>query len=190
MRAPLDLRSILAFGGGHVPGAINIALRNEFVNWAGWMLDGTRPILLVGESADDVHEAVTQLYRIGLDDIKGYLRNGMTDWQNAALPLESIGEWSVHELDRKRNDSDVMLLDVRSPAEYEAGHIPDAHHAFVAHIDTALANLNRDKTIATYCGSGYRASIAASILKKNGFKKVVNVPGSWAAWRAADLPVA
>ena len=186
----VDLRSILAFGGGHVPGAINIALRNEFVNWAGWMLDDTRPILLVGESADDVHEAVTQLYRIGLDDIKGYLRNGMTDWQNAALPLESIGEWSVHELDRKRNDSDVMLLDVRSPAEYEAGHIPNAHHAFVAHIDTALGNLDRDKTIATYCGSGYRASIAASILKKNGFKKVVNVPGSWAAWRAADLPVA
>ncbi|MCQ4322463.1 rhodanese-like domain-containing protein [Stutzerimonas stutzeri] len=93
-------------------------------------------------------------------------------------------------LDRKRNDSDVMLLDVRSPAEYEAGNIPAAHHAFVAHIDTALGNLDRDKTVATYCGSGYRASIAASILKKNGFKKVVNVPGSWAAWRAADVPVA
>lgn len=88
----VDVRSILAFGGGHVPGAINIALRNEFVNWAGWMLDDARPILLVGESADDVHQAVTQLYRIGLDDIRGYLRNGMTDWQNAALPLNRLQE--------------------------------------------------------------------------------------------------
>ena len=44
----VDVRSILAFGGGHVPGAINIALLNEFVNWAGWMLDDARPILLVG----------------------------------------------------------------------------------------------------------------------------------------------
>lgn len=186
----LDVRSILAFGGGHVPGAINIALRNEFVNWAGRMLDGTRPILLVGESADDVHEAVTQLYRIGLDNVKGYLRNGMTDWQNAGLPLASIEEWTVHELDRQRNDSDVLVLDVRSPGEYKGGHIPDAHHAFVAHLDETINELDRSKTIATYCGSGYRASIAASILKKNGFEKVVNVPGSWMAWRAAGLPVA
>ena len=72
----VDVRSILAFGGGHVPGAVNIALRNEFVNWAGRMLDDARPILLVGESADDVHQAVTQLYRRGLDDIRGYLRRG------------------------------------------------------------------------------------------------------------------
>ncbi|HDZ56412.1 MAG TPA: MBL fold metallo-hydrolase [Pseudomonas xinjiangensis] len=185
----VDIRSILAFGGGHVPGAINIALRNEFINWAGWMLSAERPILLVGESADDIHQAVTQLYRIGLDDIRGYLRNGMTDWQNAALPLASVGEWTVHELDRRRNDSDVLVLDVRSPAEFKGGHVPGAQHAYVAHLDSSLSELDSDKTIATYCGSGYRASIAASILKRSGFEKVVNVPGSWAAWKAADLPV-
>ncbi len=186
----LDIRSILAFGGGHVPGAINIALRNEFVNWAGRMLDDSGPILLVGESPDDVHQAVTHLYRIGLDNVKGYLRNGMTDWQNTGLPLASIEQWTVHELDRRRNDPDVLVLDVRSPAEYKAGHIPDAHHAFVAHLDEALNELDRNKTIATYCGSGYRASIAASILQKNGFSKLVNVPGSWIAWTTAELPVA
>ncbi|ANF24904.1 MBL fold metallo-hydrolase [Stutzerimonas stutzeri] len=185
----VDVRSILAFGGGHVPGAINIALRNEFVSWAGWMLDDARPILLVGESADDVHQAVTQLYRIGLDDIRGYLRNGMTDWQNAALPLNRLQEWTVHELNARREAPDVQVLDVRSPQEVAAGRVPGARHIFVAHLADRLNELDPDKTTATYCGSGYRASIAASILKKAGFRDVANVPGSWMAWKAANLPV-
>ncbi|SFU70515.1 MBL fold metallo-hydrolase [Halomonas korlensis] len=185
----VDIRSILAFGGGHVPGAINIALRNEFVNWAGWMLDDSRPILLVGESADDVHQAITQLYRIGLDDIRGYLRNGMTDWQNAALPLNRLQEWTVHELNARREESDVQVLDVRSPNEVASGRVPGAKHIFVAHLADQLDELDPDKTTVTYCGSGYRASIAASILKRAGFSDVANTLGSWAAWNAADLPV-
>ncbi len=185
----VDIRSILAFGGGHVPGAINIALRNEFVNWAGWMLDDSCPILLVGESADDVHQAITQLYRIGLDDIRGYLRNGMTDWQNAALPLNRLQEWTVHELNARREEPDVQVLDVRSPNEVANGRVPGAKHIFVAHLADQLDELDPDKTTVTYCGSGYRASIAASILKRAGFSDVANTPGSWAAWNAAGLPV-
>ncbi len=185
----VDCRSILAFGGGHVPGALNIALRNEFVNWSGRMLDADRPILLIGESASDIDQAVTQLYRIGLDDIRGYLRNGMTNWQNAALPLDSVAQWTVHTLEAWRNDANVLVLDVRSPSEFAAGHVPGAHHLFVAHLGERLAELDPAKTIVTYCGSGYRASIAASVLKRAGFSDVANVPGSWTAWNAAGLPV-
>lgn len=185
----VDVRSILAFGGGHVPGAINIALRNEFVNWAGWMLEPDRPILLVGESAEDVHQTVLHLYRIGLDNIRGYLRNGMTDWQNAALPLDTIDQWTVHRLDACREDPNVQVLDVRSPSEVAQGRVPGAAHIFVAHLAEHLDQLDPRKTTVTYCGSGYRASIAASILKRAGFAHVANTPGSWTAWRAAGLPV-
>lgn len=186
----VDVRSILAFGGGHVPGALNIALRNEFVSWAGWMLDDQRPIYLIGEDSHEIHQATLQLYRIGLDQVAGYLRNGMSDWQNAGLPLECVGEWTVHELDRRRGDPQVQVLDVRAPEELEQGRVPGAKHAFVAHLPRHLEQLDRSKIVATYCGSGYRASIAASILKRHGFSQVVNVPGSWAAWRKHDLPVA
>ena len=185
----VDLRSILAFGGGHVPGALNIALRNEFVNWAGWMLNDQRPIYLIGEDARQVHQATLQLYRIGLDRVEGYLRNGMSDWQNAGLPLAHVGQWTVHELDARREDPQVQVLDVRAPGELAQGRVPGALHAFVAHLPDGLAQLDRNRTVATYCGSGYRASIAASILKREGFGDVVNVPGSWTAWRQQDLPV-
>jgi hydroxyacylglutathione hydrolase len=186
----VDIRSILAFGGGHVPGAINIALREEFANWAGRMLEPARPILLIGESAEDVHRATTWLYRVGLDDIRGYLRNDMTDWQNAALPLACLQLWDVHQLNARREEPGVQVLDVRSPEELAKGRVPGAMHIFIAHLAERLDELDRDKTIVTYCGSGYRASIAASLLKKAGFAKVANVPGSWSAWNTAGLPVA
>ncbi|WP_313507452.1 MBL fold metallo-hydrolase [Stutzerimonas nitrititolerans] len=186
----VDVRSILAFGGGHVPGALNIALRDEFASWAGWMLDDQRPIYLIGEDSVEVHQATLQLYRIGLDQVAGYLRNGMTDWQNAGLPLACVMQWTVHELDRRRGDPEVQVLDVRSPEEVAQGRVPGARHAFVAHLPQHLEQLDRDGIVAVYCGSGYRASIAASLLKRHGFNRVANVPGSWAAWRKHDLPVA
>lgn len=185
----VDLRSILAFGGGHVPGALNIALQNEFVNWAGWMLDDQPPIYLIGENAAQIQQATLQLYRIGLDRVEGFLRNGMTDWQNAGLPLERIGQWTVHELEERRDRPEVQVLDVRAPGEVEQGRVPGAQHAFVAHLPEGLERLDHHKTVATYCGSGYRASIAASILKREGFSEVVNIPGSWNAWQRHELPV-
>ncbi len=185
----VDLRSILAFAGGHVRGAVNVALRDEFANWAGRMLDAGRPVLLVAENASDAYEATRHLHRIGIDDVAGFLRNGMTDWQNAALPFESIEAWTVHELDRRRHEPDTLVLDVRSDGEVAKGRVPGARHVFVAHLEEQLGSLPRDRTIATYCGTGYRASIAASLLRRHGFERVANVPGSWTAWQAAGLPV-
>jgi hydroxyacylglutathione hydrolase len=52
-----------------------------------------------------------------------------------------------------------------------------------------MGELDRSKPTAVYCGSGYRASIATSILKPAGFDKLWNVPGSWEAWKKAKLPV-
>ena len=96
----------------------------------------------------------------------------------------------MHELNRRREDPQVQVLDVRAPEEVGQGRVPGARHAFVAHLPEGLDQLDKDRTVATYCGSGYRASIAASILKRHGFSRVVNVPGSWIAWRKDDLPVA
>lgn len=184
----LDVRSILAFGGGHVPGALNIALRDEFPTWAGSMLDAGQRLLLVAEDASQAFQAIVQLYRIGIDDVAGYLIDGMTAWQNAGLPLASIDQWSVDELNRRRGDPDVVVLDVRNDAEFANGHVPNARHMPLIDLREHSNQVDRKKTIATFCGSGYRASIAASLLEQNGFEHVASVPGSWNAWCAASLP--
>ncbi|MCU0567030.1 MAG: rhodanese-like domain-containing protein [Oculatellaceae cyanobacterium Prado106] len=185
----VDARSILAFGGGHIPGAINIALRPEFPNWVGWMIEPEQNILLVLESARGVQLASEQLFRLGYDHVVGYLHDGMTSWQNAGLPLQPVREWTVHELYEHLNDPNLTVLDVRGDDEYKQGKVPGAKHIYVPHLEEHLDELDRHQPIATYCGSGYRASIAASLLQKHSFQSVINIPGSWLAWKAAELPV-
>ena len=185
----LDTRSILAFGGGHIPGAINIALLAEFPTWVGWIVDREAPILLIVESNRDITLAGEHLFRVGCDNVIGYLHQGMTSWQNAALPLQLTGEWTVQTLNEHLNDADLTILDVRSDEERSKGYVPHSQHQYVAHLRENLPNVDRDQPIVTYCGSGYRASIAASILQQHGFTNVTNVPGSWTAWQAAKLPV-
>jgi hydroxyacylglutathione hydrolase len=94
---------------------------------------------------------------------------------------------SVHELNERK--SSLQVLDVRSPGEWKKGRIPGAQHIFVPELHNRMKELDRKKPTAVYCGSGYRASIATSILKRQGFRELWNVPGSWEAWKKAKLPV-
>jgi hydroxyacylglutathione hydrolase len=185
----LDTRQLLAFGGGHVPGAINIGADGHFAVQAGWVLDPARGLLLVLDSAAKLEAVVTELARTGLRQVAGCLAGGMTAWEDAGLPLDRIEQLHVRELAAALGHAGAPLpLDVRSPGEWAAGHVPQARHVFLPDLTGKLASLPRDRRIAVYCDSGYRASIGASLLRAHGFD-VANVPGSWQAWRACGLPV-
>lgn len=189
----LDTREIEAFGGGHIAGALNIALRpQEFALWAGWMLRPEQRILLVLPDDSQARSAARHLFRIGIENIAGYLRRGMRGWFEAGLPFETLPQMSVHALREHIHSTDEYLtvLDVRRRDEWEEkGHIPAARHRFAGHLPQHLSELDRDKAIAVYCASGYRASVAASLLKREGFARVHNVPGSFSAWEAAGFEV-
>ncbi len=183
----IDTRTMLAFGGGHIRGALNIGGNPMLSIWAGWLLDSKKPLLLVVESAEHLTEIVRYFVRTGYTNFAGYLVGGMTAWNNAGLPLESVGQLTVHEINREGKR--LQLIDVRSPDEWEGGHIPNASHVFLGELRKRLGKLDRGKPTAAYCGSGYRASIATSILKQEGFECVYNIPGSWQAWKEAGFPV-
>src|SRR5947208_3485139 len=155
--------------------------------WAGWMLNPEKPILLVLESDDDLERIVRLFVRTGYTKFAGYLTGGMRAWDAAGFLLERIGQMSVHELNERK--SALQVVDVRSPGEWKRGHVPGARHIFVPELRNRMNELDRNKLTAVYCGSGYRASIATSILKPEGFKELWNVPGSWEAWKKAKLPV-
>ena len=183
----VDTRMMLAFGGGHIKGALNIGGSPMLSLWAGWLLDPTKPILLVLESDEGLNEIVCLFLRTGYTNFAGYLVGGMKAWDNAGLPLEAVGQMTVHEL--KRAEKKLQILDVRSPAEWKGGRIPNALHIFLGGLRDGIGKLDKAKPTAVYCDSGYRASIAASILKQEGFGCVSNVPGSWQAWKSAGYPV-
>jgi hydroxyacylglutathione hydrolase len=138
----------------------------------------------------EAEEAQHALARIGLDNVAGFLRNGMRGWIEAAFSFEQLGQMSVHELKRRADavaagDDNLQILDVRRRDEWQSGIVPGAHHIFAPHIRENLDRLDRTRPVAVYCGSGYRASIAASVLQREGFREVYNVPGSMSAWKAA-----
>jgi len=186
----VDTRQMLAFGGGHIPGAISIGDRPELSVWAGDMLDYDKPILLVVEDEAQLRWISWHFAFVGLTDFAGYLAGSMKAWQNAGLPLQSLPQLSVQALAQHRED--FQVLDVRDDSEWNSGHIPNAKHRYVAEMRDGVngeINLDRGKPTAVYCGSGYRASIAASLLKRAGFESVHNVPGSMQAWKAAGYEV-
>ncbi|WP_138933263.1 MBL fold metallo-hydrolase [Roseovarius arcticus] len=178
----LDVRDMMGFGGGFVSGSLNIGARPELSVWAGWLLDPERPIYLVTEDDTEVNDVLRLLWRTGFTDFGGYLAGGIGAWREAGRELAQIPQISVHDL---KDAKGVTPLDVRKPDEWEGGHIPGATHAFLGELCDKLDDLDKPKPYATYCASGFRASIASSLLVRNGFTNIRNVPGSWKAWTAA-----
>src|ERR1043166_7020370 len=183
----VDTRTMLAFGGGHIKGALNIAASPILSIWAGWLLDPEKEILLVLESDSDVEKVAQLFVRTGYTKFAGYLVGGMRAWQNAGYPLRELQQMTVHELQASRNG--LQLLDVRGPAEWKNGRIPGATHIFLPQLQKRFGELDKQRPVLVYCATGYRASLAASLLQQEGFSDVRNLPGSFHAWKSAKLPV-
>ena len=182
----VDTRSMLAFGGGHIENALSIGATPELTVWAGWMLNPATPILLVLNEDAMAEKVVRFFVRSGYTKFAGYLANGMKAWQNEGYSLVDTPQMTVNEV---TTCDGVQVLDVRSPSEWEKGHIPCAKHIFLPEIPKRVKELDKKRAVVTYCATGYRASLASSLLQQEGFKDVRNMPGSFTAWKNAGLPI-
>ncbi|AKB35892.1 Metallo-beta-lactamase family protein [Methanosarcina siciliae C2J] len=185
----VDTRMPHSFGGAHIKGSYSIWL-GGLPSFAGWMLPSDKPILLVLEEKEQLETAVRYLVRLGYDNIRGFLNGGIAAWYMEALQIDSFNLISVHDLKaRIEKDEEIVILDVRSNEEWEAGHIEGARHIYVGHVEDNLDKIPKECPIVVYCGSARRSNIAASILKKHGYNKVYNVLGSMVAWKSAGYEV-
>lgn len=112
----------------------------------------------------------------------------MAAWRAAAHDVERLPQVTVHELRGRLRGREVNLLDVRQPAEWAAGHIEGAIFVTGAELPRHLDELPDDKPLAVTCGSGYRSSVASSLIVRSRKLDVVNVLGGMAAWKAAGYP--
>lgn len=182
----LDVRSMEAFEAGHIPGAIFAGFGPNFHMWVGWMAPYDRDIVLVDEDGTVIDEVVTALRQIGIDRIRGYLQGGMAAWSGARETLVSMTPTEA------ASDDGLRILDVRSDEEWASGHAPGARHAFLGDLaqgGDAPAELSPDDRIAVVCGTGFRSTIASSILQARGFTNLVNVGGGMDRWVAEEQPV-
>ncbi|TWO70077.1 MBL fold metallo-hydrolase [Caenimonas sedimenti] len=185
----VDTRHMLAFGGGHIAGALNFGATGHLSIQAGWMIDPEKRLLLVLESDSQLSLVLKHLARTGFTRFAGYLAGGLSAWENAGYGIVQLPQMHVTELAALSSRPDgPVIVDVRAPEEWARGHVPGARHIFLPELPAKLSDLRKNKPVVVYCDSGYRASIAASILKSNEFE-VSNVPGSWQAWTKNALPV-
>ncbi|MGH9870134.1 MAG: MBL fold metallo-hydrolase [Candidatus Polarisedimenticolia bacterium] len=186
----LDCRSPEAFGGGHIPGALNVGAGSSFPTWAGTVLPADARVVLVLDRADDLWEICWQLLRIGYDLPLGWLAGGMAHWRSEARPLRTLRQWTVQELaDRIRSERGLRVIDVRQPGEWHKGHIEGALHIPGGELPARLGDVPKGVPLALVCGSGFRSSVGASLLLHGGWTQVTNVAGGMNAWTKAGLPL-
>ncbi len=89
------------------------------------------------------------------------------------------------------NREDAIIVNVREPHEYAAGHVPNARHIPMGQVDKRLGELDKfkDKPVIVVCQSGNRSSSTCNALTKRGFEKVYNLSGGISAWEQAGMPV-
>jgi len=186
----IDLRAPEAFAGAFVPGSLALPL--EMVPaYAGYFLSYDRDIGLIADGFDDARQAVRLLLRLGYDRVTGFLAGGLHAWETSGKPYDRIPAVHVDELTARITEGrSFTLLDVREAEELEqTGKLPGAVHVFLGDLRDRLDEVPRKEPVTTFCGSGQRAIIAASILKRSGFDRVEDSLGSMAACQAAGCSV-
>lgn len=179
----IDVRDAAGFGGFHIPGSINIGLEKQLANWVGMAVEPNANLLLVVNSNEDYDRMCLELHRIGYDNIFGYLHGGISAWLLAGYPVESLAQKSAQDLQQSiREGKSFTLLDVRTPAEWDNGHIKGAiHKPFAKALDEGI-DVDKESPILVMCGSGYRSNIVGSALQNNGYTQVCSLAGGAIAW--------
>jgi glyoxylase-like metal-dependent hydrolase (beta-lactamase superfamily II)/rhodanese-related sulfurtransferase len=183
----LDTRKSEDFIREHLPTAINIGLDGQFASWVGTLIpDLKQPILLVAEPGRE-EEAILRLARVGYDNTIGYLDGGITAWKTAGKQTPAMPSISALEFAVRFQEGKDQVLDVRRRSEYDAEHIEGALNLPLDFVDRLVKGLDRKKTYMVHCAGGYRSVIAVSILKKRGFKHLINVEGGIQAIKKTGL---
>ncbi|MCM3876679.1 MAG: rhodanese-like domain-containing protein, partial [Thermoanaerobaculia bacterium] len=146
-------------------------------------------VVLVTEDAAGAAEAATRLARVGLENVAGFLDGGVAAWDRAGFPVARLEQIDISELKARRDDDPgLTVLDVRRPVEYAAGHVPGALSFPLDRLAREIDAVPAGGRVAIVCASGYRSSIAGSLLLGRKGVEPINVIGGTSAWVAAGYP--
>ncbi|MBP1929592.1 hydroxyacylglutathione hydrolase [Methanolinea mesophila] len=187
----LDIRAPTSFAGGHIPGSISI-WREGISAYAGYFLDYHTPIVLVADFDLGLGQVAEFLFRMGYDNLEGYLAGGFPAWFKAGERTAQSGAWTVQKLSSVLSENrDLFLLDVRDINNREdVGYIPGSAHIYAGELPDRACEVPKDRLVVVYCDAGYKGSLGASILSRLGYPSVVNLLGGMGAWIKAGYPVA
>ncbi len=179
----LDIRTAGEFGAGHIPNAINIGLSGKFATWAGTFITVGTPLAIAAETKEQVDEAFMRLARVGLETVSGFIL--MSEYGHEPKTIEQVAPAEVNE--RLTREKQLQFVDVRQPGEYAAGHAHGTINLALNSLSKSIDQLDPSRPTFVICQTGYRSSLATSLLENAGFENICNVAGGTSAWIEGDL---
>lgn len=183
----VDLRPRGSFAAAHLPGSLSIELSEPFATYLGWTIRWGTPLSLLGESEGQVAEARRQLVRIGIDDLEGAAVGRLEDLLGRDAAPAGYRVASFSDLAGAQSD-ELVVLDVRRPDEWDAGHLPGALNVAFYELEDRMDEVPDAPEVWVHCASGFRASIGASLLDRAGRRPVL-VDDQWERAGEAGLEV-
>lgn len=181
----VDVRSASQYSAGHIPNAVNIAVRGRFETWTGTMIPWGERLILCG-NPQELKESFFRLHRIG------YTADMILpdNWKKAGLSMNVTPAIPAQELyGLMQKGLAPVIVDVRLPAEWMGLKIGTVLNLPLNQLDTLSARLDPAEPVVAVCNSAFRSSLAVGILERNGFKKARSLEGGSEAWIQAGLPV-
>lgn len=185
----VDVRNPSDFACGHPRGALSLPYSVKGLGDRLEMLipSGTH-VIVMSEDREQTEAAVVQLDGSGFSVI-GMVQDTIPTWLENGVPIEVLNEVSIDEIAAASFGSDMLLLDVREPIEWDMGHVPDAILVSLGTLREHIHELPQRSYVTVICEAGIRSSSAASILQSEGFINVAHVPDGTAGYRNSGLPL-
>lgn len=192
----VDLRHRRVFAADHIKGSLSFDVHGNAVTYLGWMIDWGTPITLLGADADEVSTMQRELVRIGIDRPVAYSVGTPAEWSSDATPVSSYRHAThVDMAEALKADPDLLMLDLRRNSEFDDGYVAGAKHVplhelrgRVQEVADWAAENSAHGPVWIYCGSGFRASIGASVLEAAGVP-IVHVDDDFPNAEKAGLPI-
>ena len=181
----VDLRQRRAFARSHVTGSISVELGDPFATYLGWTIPWGKPLTLIGDTPQQVAGAQRQLARIGIDHLEAAAAGPVSDLSGGRLSSYAVS--GFEELAARWGSSGIVVLDVRRPDEWHAGHLTGAVHIPFWELEQRAGEVPAGE-VWVHCASGFRAAIGASLLDRAG-RQVVHIDDDWERAAQAGLPV-
>jgi glyoxylase-like metal-dependent hydrolase (beta-lactamase superfamily II)/rhodanese-related sulfurtransferase len=186
----VDARDPQEFAAAHLTGSVNVPPDGRFAETAGTVVPAGQEIVVVAPQ-DREEEIVVRLGRIGFDTVAGYLREPEGAFLAAPDVVTRASRLTATELDEARHrDLPPVVLDVRNTGELITGSIPGSINIPLAQLPRRIEEIPRDRPVVVHCAGGYRSSVAASLLRQQGWTDVSDLLGGYSAWTStATQPV-
>jgi len=184
----VDARDAQDFAAGHLAGALNVPADGRFAETAGMVLQPADNVVVMAPDGR-AQEVAVRLARIGFDHVIGYLPNVEAFLITHPELTLRASRLTPRQLAEASTSPDApLVVDVRNGAERDAGFIPGSLHIPLAQLHQRIQEIPADRPVVTYCAGGWRSSVAASMLRRQGNPDVSDLLGGFAAWTATHQP--